>query len=120
MHWNARKSSRLEAKRRDQGEEAARGSKIQFDLAFQPFAQQLGALVVQPAAAHVDGFEPRHLRFPDGRIIGLAEGLIVLEHTMKWREGKNHSPMILAVSEPHIEDEPRFDSRQHEMIRAAR
>ena len=43
----------------DQREQAPRGVEVELDLAGQALAQQLGAFVVQAAAAHVDGLDLR-------------------------------------------------------------
>ena len=90
----------------DEGEQAPRRVVIDFDLAGEAFAQQLGAFVVDAAAAHVEGFDLRRRRGADGFEIALADQKVILDHAAERRERKHDAAMFGAVLQPDVEDEP--------------
>src|SRR5690606_8693829 len=69
----------LPVQREDEGEKPARGVEIHLDLAGEALPQQLRRLVVQPAPAHVDGFDLRRRGRADGRVVALADEPVVLD-----------------------------------------
>src|SRR5215831_9850520 len=113
-------ASRLEIKREDQGEKPPGGVEIGLDLAFEAFAQKLRAFVVHAAPSHVDGFDALGYSLADGRIIALADLVIVLQHAAERRHGQQHAPMLALILQPHIENQARLRVGEDQMIGAAR
>src|SRR5262249_42002922 len=60
-----------------QGEEPRRGIEVDLDLVRELLSEQLGALVVKAAAAHVDRLDPRWARRADRGVVALADQEVV-------------------------------------------
>src|SRR5665213_119484 len=70
----------------DQREQPARGFEIDPHLAFQPLLQRARALVVDAAAAHVDGLDLVRRRGPDRLVVTVADHEIVLHDPPERRQ----------------------------------
>src|SRR4051812_36195495 len=68
----------LEIKRRYQREDTPGGVEIHLDLAIEAVAQEMRAVIMQAAPAHVDGLYPRRRRLANGRVIALADLMVIL------------------------------------------
>src|SRR5262249_50001292 len=100
----------------DQGEETARRGAVELDLSGKPLAQQVGALVVQAAPAHVDGLDLRGRSGPDGLIVAFADGEVVLDDAPEGREGENHLGDLVTTFCAHIQHQAVLDDTQMQAI----
>src|SRR5690349_6839224 len=66
----------------NQREEAARGVEIDADLVLEPLHQELGALVLEPAPAHVDRLDLARARAADRLVIAVADHEVVLHDAL--------------------------------------
>src|SRR6516164_7970793 len=87
----------------DQGEETTRGGAVELDLACEPLTQEVGALVVQPAPAHVDGLDLRGRGGADGLVVAFADREVVLDDPPEGREREDHLGDLIALLRLHIE-----------------
>src|SRR5271154_6631026 len=74
----------------DEGEEPARGVEVDLDLVRQPLPQQLRALVVQAAPAHVESLDARRTRGADGGVIVLADQEVVADDAAEGLQRQLH------------------------------
>ena len=72
----------------DQREQPPCRVEIDVDLAVEPFLENFAALVVQSAPRHVDGFDLRRRRLPDGLVVAFANLEIVFDDDAERRQGK--------------------------------
>src|SRR5215471_16481884 len=70
----------------DQREQVARRVEVDDDLVLEPLHQELGALVVQRAPAHVDRLDLARRRGADRRVVAVADHEVVLHDALEWRE----------------------------------
>src|SRR5688572_25530720 len=63
----------------DQGKEPPRGGEVGFDLALEPFEQQLGGFVVDAAAGHVDRLDLARGGATDRLVIAVADREVVAD-----------------------------------------
>src|SRR6266567_545375 len=119
--WEAENQAlSLQIKRRYQREDAPRRVEIHLDLAVEAVAQEVRAVVVQPAPSHVDGLDPCRRRLANGGVIGLAELMVVLQHAAKRREREEYAPVFALIMQPHIQDQTVIRGGENEMIGPAR
>src|ERR1700691_5470466 len=101
----------------EQREQLPRGGEIDGYLAGQGFAQQLGALVVYRATAHIDRFELGRRGGLDRVIIALAQHEVVLDQAAKRRKRQRHLLQRLIAAIADVEHQPVLGDRQMEMER---
>src|SRR5260221_13153813 len=89
----------------DQGEQAPRRIVVELDLAREPLAQYVGAFVMQGAAAHIDGFDLRPCRAPDGRAIARADVEIFFDDAAEPRQRQDEAIDRFVAGIPAIETE---------------
>src|SRR5579864_2728169 len=75
----------------EQREEAPRGVEIDGDALGDAFAQQLRALVVERAPAHVDRLDARRARGADRGEVALADQEVVLDHAAERLQRDQHA-----------------------------
>jgi hypothetical protein len=73
------------------------------DLVLEPADQQVTALVMQRAAAHVDRLDARRRRRPDGFVIVIADDEVVLHRAPQRRQGQHERGQRLAGLAAHLE-----------------
>src|SRR6185436_3457091 len=108
--------SLFQVQRRDQREQPPRRVEIDLDLAFEPLAQQMRAVVMQPAPAHVDRLDAGRQRGPERRVIAVADLVIVLEHAAERGERQEHAPVFVAAGQSDVEQQPGFRRGKDQMI----
>ena len=96
----------------DQREQAARSVEIEVHLARQPLHQEVGAFVVQGAAAHVERLDAVGRRGADRRVIAVAHRVIVLHHAPQRREREKMRHHRRAVGATDIESKARAGNAQ--------
>ena len=79
------------------GEQPPGGGDVDPDLAVQALAQQLRALVVQAATAHVDGLDLGGRGVADGLVIALADGQVVADDGLEVVDVPNAQPDGAAI-----------------------
>src|SRR3954454_21122792 len=109
--------SALPMQREDQREQAPGGVVIDQNLAAEPLHQKLGGLVVQPAPAHVDGFDLRGHRGADRLEIAVAQEFVVADHAPERTEGEEMGYHRRAVRRPDLEAELLFDKPKMQRVR---
>src|SRR5262249_62420220 len=72
-------ASSLPMQHADQGEQAPCGVEVELHLARQPIHQDIGALVVQGAAGHVERLDAVGRGGADGGVVAVADGVVVLD-----------------------------------------
>ena len=102
----------------DQGEEAAGGVEIDVDFFLQPLAEQFRAFVMEAAAAHIEGFDPRRARSLDRRVIAFAVHEIILHGLAEQPERQRHFFERLIIRVADIEDQPVVFGADMQMIGA--
>src|SRR4051794_15662695 len=78
--------SALPVQHADEREQAACGVEVDLDLFLQPLLEQVRALVVQPAPAHVDRLDLSRRCGADRLVIAVADQEIVLHDLAEWRQ----------------------------------
>ena len=93
--------------RADQGEQPPRRLEIEPDPAFQPRGQQLRALVVQAAPAHVDRLDARLVAaFGDRLLMAVDDHVVVLDQPAERPERQRHRPHRRVQRVADVEDQP--------------
>src|SRR5712671_1582455 len=98
-------------------EESARSAEIDRHALGQPLAQQLRALVVQRAPAHVDRLDARRARRADRLKVALAHQEIVLDDAAEGRERQEQPLDRRLVGRADIEDQPVLLGAEMQMER---
>src|SRR5688572_8714774 len=117
LGWLDIPPSRLHVQGADQREQPACRSEIHLHLARQAVAQDLGALVVEPTPAHVDGLDLREAGGLDGREIAFADVEILLDDAAERRQRQDELVDFLLAGVADIEHQLVVGHRQDQMIR---
>src|SRR5262245_65730304 len=79
-------ASALPMQHADEREQPPRGLEIDQNLALEALHQELGALVVECAAAHVERLDALRRRATDRPVIAVADDAVVLDQASQRRE----------------------------------
>ena len=101
----------------DQGEQPAGGVEIHLELVVEPGAQQLGRLVVEAAAGHVDGFDLVGRGGLDGVVIAVADAEIVADQAAERGQRQIvRGDRLVGVGVAHVEHDVIADDRDVQRI----
>jgi hypothetical protein len=99
-------------------EQSARGVEIEFHLALEALHQNVRALVMQPAARHVERLDAIRRRGADRRVIAVADGVIVLDQPSQRREREEMRNDRRTVGTPDVEHQAASGDAQMQRKRA--
>src|ERR1051326_6456900 len=114
-----RKASAPQMQDADEREKAARGVRIDLDLALEPRHQQRRTFVMHAATGHVEGFDLLRRRMADGLEIAVANQEKVLDHLAERGEREHEGAMLGIVEQAHVKDEPVLLDRQNQLVGTA-
>ena len=100
----------------DQCEQPARGVEIDVDLPGEPLTQELGALVVQAAPAHVERLDLRGTELLDGGVVALAHQEVVLHDLAEGREGQHDVAQLAIVVGMHAEHQALLEDADMQLV----
>ena len=98
--------SALPVQHADQREQPARGVEIDRHLVLEPLHQDVRAVVVDAAPAHVDRLDLVGRRGADGLIVAVADQVVVLDDAAQRRERKQMRHHRRAVLKADVEHQP--------------
>src|SRR5215469_3957771 len=100
----------------DEREQVAGGVEIDSDLVLEALDQEIGALVVQRAPAHVDRLDLARARGADRLVIAVADDEVVLDDALERGERQMMGDDRLLVGGAHLEHEPVAHHREMQPV----
>src|SRR3954447_11291759 len=108
--------SALPVQHADEREQAARGVEVDLDLFLQPLLEQIRALIVQSAPAHVDRLDLSRRCGADRLVIAVADQEIVLHDLAEWCQRQKMRHYRRAVLLSDVEHQPVLADREIEDV----
>src|SRR5690349_21663274 len=108
--------SGLDVQGADEGEQPAGGIEVEVDLARKPLAQELGALVVQTAAAHVERLDLGRAELLDGGVVAFAHQEVVLHDLAEGRERQDDVAQLDAGGRMDAEHQPLLEDADMQLV----